>query len=346
MRSGLLVAGAALAALLIGVRPAPAQPPVIVNTTLTTRAVAGSLDREMAAAVGATSEATWFAWSVPSAETDRGPCCWSGNDGGYARCGCQLEDRRATRTDDATGTGSAPGTGSAAANATAPAGGVTGQSAGVTRPAPVPLEGGRRLVVLARVENRAVQKFAAYSADCDLDAGGRPVVWLDGVTPADSVAYLARQSGSDSKPGQGSTPAPAPGVTEARRDGRANRNADVLLMALSMHADPSGIPALIRLAKDAPMAQVRAQSIFWLAQRAGAKAASTITGAIENDPDTEVKVRAVFALSQLPNDEGVPLLIGLARTNRNPQVRRQAMFWLGQSKDPRALAFFEEVLLK
>jgi hypothetical protein len=25
-------------------------------------------------------------------------------------------------------------------------------------------------------------------------------------------------------------------------------------------------------------------------------------------------------------------------------VRKQAMFWLGQSRDPRALAFFEEVL--
>jgi hypothetical protein len=25
-------------------------------------------------------------------------------------------------------------------------------------------------------------------------------------------------------------------------------------------------------------------------------------------------------------------------------VRKQAMFWLGQSKDPRALKFFEEIL--
>jgi hypothetical protein len=25
-------------------------------------------------------------------------------------------------------------------------------------------------------------------------------------------------------------------------------------------------------------------------------------------------------------------------------VRKQAMFWLGQSKDPRALAFFEQIL--
>jgi hypothetical protein len=48
----------------------------------------------------------------------------------------------------------------------------------------------------------------------------------------------------------------------------------------------------------------------------------------------------------LPKDDGVPLLIQLARTNTNPAVRKQAMFWLGQSKDPRALRFFEEILFK
>jgi HEAT repeat protein len=57
-----------------------------------------------------------------------------------------------------------------------------------------------------------------------------------------------------------------------------------------------------------------------------------------------VKRQAVFALSQLPKDEGVPLLIEIARNNRNREVRRQAMFWLGQSKDPRAVSFFEQVL--
>ena len=72
----------------------------------------------------------------------------------------------------------------------------------------------------------------------------------------------------------------------------------------------------------------------------------TITGAIEQDPDTEVKKKAVFALSQMPKDEGVPKLIDVARSNRNLEVRRQAMFWLGQSGDPRALKFFEEVLRK
>jgi HEAT repeat protein len=57
-----------------------------------------------------------------------------------------------------------------------------------------------------------------------------------------------------------------------------------------------------------------------------------------------VKKKAVFALSQLPKEEGVPLLINVARTNQNPAVRKQAMFWLGQSKDPRAIDFFTQVL--
>ncbi len=59
-----------------------------------------------------------------------------------------------------------------------------------------------------------------------------------------------------------------------------------------------------------------------------------------------MKKKAVFALSQLPKDEGVPKLMDVARTNRNPEVRKQAMFWLGQSNDPRAVKFFEEILLR
>ena len=57
-----------------------------------------------------------------------------------------------------------------------------------------------------------------------------------------------------------------------------------------------------------------------------------------------MKKRAVFALSQLPKDESIPKLIDVARNNRNAEVRRQAMFWLGQTNDPRALKFFEDVL--
>jgi hypothetical protein len=36
----------------------------------------------------------------------------------------------------------------------------------------------------------------------------------------------------------------------------------------------------------------------------------------------------------------------VARNNRSPEIKKKAMFWLGQSKDPRAITFFEEILAK
>jgi HEAT repeat protein len=116
----------------------------------------------------------------------------------------------------------------------------------------------------------------------------------------------------------------------------------VTVIALTKGDQP--LNELLTLARDGSTSQVKGNALFWLAQRAGMKAVGSITAAIENDPDTKVKERAVFALSQLPKDEGVPLLIQQARSNKNPVVRKQAMFWLGQSKDPRAVKFFEEIL--
>ena len=115
---------------------------------------------------------------------------------------------------------------------------------------------------------------------------------------------------------------------------------------LSVSTVPSALTTLIATARDDRSTRVRGQALFWLAQKAGKEALATITGAIENDPDTEVKKKAVFALSQLPKDEGVPKLMDIARNNRNPEVRKQAMFWLGQSHDPRAVKFFEEILTR
>lgn len=116
------------------------------------------------------------------------------------------------------------------------------------------------------------------------------------------------------------------------------------LFGLSVSQEPEAVALMIAAARDDVSSRVRGQALFWLAQKAGKRAAAAITDAVERDPETDVKKKAVFALSQLPKEEGVPLLIQVARTNKNPAVRKQAMFWLGQSNDPRALRFFEEVL--
>ncbi len=102
--------------------------------------------------------------------------------------------------------------------------------------------------------------------------------------------------------------------------------------------------ALIDMARHDPSPQVRGQALFWIAPKAQRKTDADIVRAATDDPDEEVKKKAVFALSQIPGGEGVPDLIRVAKENKSHEVRKQAMFWLGQSKDPRALAFFEKIL--
>jgi hypothetical protein len=121
---------------------------------------------------------------------------------------------------------------------------------------------------------------------------------------------------------------------------------DKVAFGLSISKSPLALTTLLSAARDDTSTKVRSQALFWLAQKAGKEALAAITSAIDNDPETEVKKKAVFALSQLPKDEGVPKLIDVARNNKNPEVRKQAMFWLGQSHDPRAVTFFEDILLK
>jgi hypothetical protein len=190
---------------------------------------------------------------------------------------------------------------------------------------PIRLEGPQTLVVLYRVEERAVQRVRFFSEDCELDAGGRTIHWLEGVKPADSVRMLS---------------------SFLSRDDRPSSAANSALVAIAMHEDSVAVPALLDAARQHASPKVRGDALFWLAQKAGDKAAGAITERLEQDPDTDVKKRAVFALSQLPGDEGVPLLIQVAKTSKNAAVRKQAMFWLGQSHDRRALDFFAEVLTK
>jgi hypothetical protein len=135
-------------------------------------------------------------------------------------------------------------------------------------------------------------------------------------------------------------------LQEMVKNDPSDRVRDKVVFALSISKQPEGIETLIQVAKTDSSPHVRSQAIFWLAQKAGKQAAATIVDAIQNDPDTGVKKKAVFALSQLPKDDGVPKLIEVARTQKNPEVRKQAFFWLGQSGDPRALAFIEQVLTK
>ncbi len=113
-------------------------------------------------------------------------------------------------------------------------------------------------------------------------------------------------------------------------------------------ADSANVwPMLLKVAKDDRRErEVRKSAVFWLGQAAGESAAALKGLAEDGDEDLEVRKQAVFALSQRPKEEAVPALLKIVRGKSDVRIRRTAIFWLGQSGDPRAVAYFEDVLTK
>lgn len=351
-----------------GQAPAAEQ---IKNAQMETRAVSGTLDSTVHGIASAQTAPVWIGYTSPMIEARdgrwRSMCCgsWS-SDYGNANCNpCNIESSRGTNETESdrpiTGGGTvrlegpqdmfvllrvadhrigrvlsltedcrvdAGGmrmiwlTGVNAAESVALLTGIATAQNSDTGEGREPVDSAVRVIAMTKdaSADRALASFIAVDKPETLRS--KTAFWLGNARGQAGVEMLKRMAKGD----------PSPKVREQ------------VTFALSQSREKDALDELLRMAREDSSARVRGQALFWLAQRAGQQAASAITDAIENDPDTEVKKRAVFALSQMPKDDGIPKLIQVARTNKNPEVRKQAMFWLGQSNDPRALAFFEEVL--
>jgi HEAT repeat protein len=343
---------------------AAAETPQVVNAKLETRAVSGALADTVGGIEAQAEKAEWVAYSVAEIAGDRTFCCGNFNDS-YGGCGtCRLEKENGvtstTSEKDATsGTVQLEGSRQlvvlfrlegkhvmrireASQNCTLDAGGLPFIWLTGVKPAEsvalltdfvrkTTFEGhgeheigqGALSAIALHGDPAADSAFASFvAADQPEQLRKHASFWLGAARGKAGEQLLQKMAKGDPSP-------------EVRSQ---------VAFALSVSHEPEALNEMIRMAKDDESTHVRGQALFWLAQKAGQKAMGAITGAIENDPDTEVKKKAVFALSQMPKDEGVPKLIEVAKTNRNREVRKQAMFWLGQSNDPRALEFFEQVL--
>jgi hypothetical protein len=326
-------------ALLLSIAALPvfAQPKKLVNAQVDTRSAATGLEGVFRALVTAQPQPAWIAYTVPAARGRQFGCDSYWRDGEFTVAG---------------------GT--------------------------VHLEPPAEALVLYRVDANQIGKIRTLAPDCDIDAGGVPVHWLTDVRPAESVALLAtfvanpenRVDSAMNAIGLHADPAAdaalegfvAPqqpeevrrkatfwlGLNRSRRGFEAlkkvlasdpsDRVRSRAVQALAMSKDAEAIDLVIATARNDHSPKVRGEALFWLSRHAGRKAIGTIQQAIENDPERGVKRRAISALQQLPNGEGIPLLIQLAKSSHDAEVRKQAMSSLGQSRDQRAVAFFEDVL--
>lgn len=351
---------------------AAAQPPRVDNAQTSSQAAGPSLAKTVNTLAEAYAEPGWIGYTVPAVAGDRTMCCFDGGswrDGeGSTCCGiCRLER---SGTSNVT---SGPGAQSRVDGASSDI--VRLESSGrmivLLRVAARRVErvrlfsdgcrldaGGRRVTW---VEGVHPPDSVAYLESLVAGESTRQDRILDGAVSA--IALHADASADAAldrllaleQPERVRRAVPfwlghsrgASGLARLRRLIKEDTSIGVrkkAVFGISQSPEPGAADTLIDAARNAGNSTVRGEAIFWLGQKAGRKAADAITERIEQDPEVEVKKRAVFALSQLPPDEGVPLLLRVARTHTHPAVRQQAMFWLGQSKDPRAIDFFAEIL--
>ncbi|MGC2463728.1 MAG: HEAT repeat domain-containing protein [Candidatus Acidiferrum sp.] len=340
------------------------EAPQVMNAKMETRAVTGALAETFRGIEAQADKPEWVGYSVAEIAGDRTVCCGNFNDG-YGSCGtCRLEKENGFTTSNSQKDGRA-GTiqleGSrqlvvlfrlegrqvtrireASENCTLDAGGlpfiwVTG------------VKPGESVTLLAEFVHKA--SFEGHG-EHEIGQGALSAIALHSDSSADRAfeSFVAADQPEQLRKHASFWLGAARGKAGElllQKMAKSDPSSEVrsqVAFALSVSHEPEALTEMIRMAKEDESSHVRGQALFWLAQKAGQKAMGAITGAIENDPDTDVKKKAVFALSQMPKDEGVPKLIEVAKTNRNREVRKQAMFWLGQSNDPRALEFFEQVL--
>jgi hypothetical protein len=263
--------------------------PPIENAKLETRAAGASLDATMREIAGTVEKAEWVGYHVEEVAGERGVCCDNNWDDGS--CGtCRLEkENSGTR-----GTTHTDGN--------------------------VKLEGAQQLVVLYRLEAKQVVRIRVASEDCTLDAGGLAFVWLTGVKPTESVAFLA-------------TYVRGPGF-EDRGDRSAGNGA---LTAIALHADASADLAFESFVTPEQREGLRRQAAFWMGAARGKAGLTALQHMAKTDPSSDVRAHVSFALSVSHEAGALDEMIRMAHDDTSSHVRGQALFWLAQKAGKKAV---------
>ncbi len=302
-----LVVAISVGATSVGVAVA-AQQPRITNGRIVPQPAASPLAQSFRSLVASQNEVAWIGYMVPVVESERIMCCFGGDNGTWIN-GQIVNDGhgccRACRLEPA-----ADGTSMATR---APA----GTAANVVR-----LEPSDRMVVLFRIVDRAVERIRVFSEDCELDAGGRAITWLEGVRAADSVALLE--------------------TFATAADGRRDRTLDGAITAIALHGDAAADASLERLVATNQPEAVRKKVTFWLGNARGARGLATLRRVLQSDPSGEVQKSAVFGVSQSREPGAQDILLGLARNDANPRIRSEALFWLAQKAGTKVAAAITE----
>jgi hypothetical protein len=161
-------------------------------------------------------------------------------------------------------------------------------------------------VILLRIADGALMKLRVESPERELDAGGLRFVWLNGVSPDDSVHVL----------------------TDLARQGDVRHLRDSAVFAISIHQTNAATTALIDLAGASNDLGLREKAAFWLANQRGHDGFVAIQRLAHEDGDAKFREKLAFDLTLVKDPQALNELIRMAHEDTSPQVRKQAQFWM------------------
>jgi hypothetical protein len=126
----------------------------------------------------------------------------------------------------------------------------------------------------------------------------------------------------------------------------SGRSADNAVMGAAVADSTNLWRRMLEIARDNGASEAsRKSSLFWVSQEASSVATAGLSSvALDEDADAPVRNDALFFLAQRKGGEGIPALIRVVRESKSAKLRKDAIWHLSQSRDPRAIELFEQLL--
>jgi HEAT repeat protein len=171
---------------------------------------------------------------------------------------------------------------------------------------------------------RAGAALRAYAerGDVRTESRAKAIFWLGQQRNADNAAYLrglyAKLTDEDLKEKV---------IFSLSQMGGAENLRWLMEIALNEHAD----------------IEQRKKALFWAGQSHETDLAQ-LTGLYDRIQSQEMKEQLIFVYAQRHEAAALDKLIDIARREPDRELRKKALFWIGQSHDPRAARFLEEII--
>jgi HEAT repeats/Outer membrane lipoprotein len=119
---------------------------------------------------------------------------------------------------------------------------------------------------------------------------------------------------------------------------------DKTIFAISQIGGADNLNWLMDLAvNEQESVEIRKKALFWAGQ-SNDVSLERLTALYDRMKNRDMKEQMIFVYSQRREGQALDKLIDIARHDTDPELRKKAIFWIGQSHDPKAAQYLQEVI--